>query len=646
MNRNLAGADPTLVWLWQFPISRPVLFLSRLVEYVFDTPMALAAAFLAAIPLWMLGCSVGTVLALPAIFAISAVTTSAAIRLTIEICLLQKCSRKVRGAFVAGATGLGGCGMLAAMFLGNAQVTTEAFLSVAQRLPAWAFVNPWSHGLGSPALLHGVAGWWLAAPVMALVLAGGAAWLATALTAGGLASSQDSVRGSRALRRGGWATTGLFRGLVWKELLQLRRQPELLGQVILVVPFVLIMLYLAAPEKSLSLATRDAATICTSIFVSGAYLLLVAGAQLLTSELKTLWFLQSQPCSLADSIRVKARTWGVITVLLTLPLLAWALAARPEDRMDIARRVPFVIAYLLLAAELSFGMLSLGATVLNEQTVRFRPGSRWLPGLVVAACASSIHGGELWGQTVLLIVLATLGAAVRERQQFELNWLSEPVESPPMRFYAMHALVIVLGFTFLQGAVAGALAAAKFSRGETWTISYCASALVIGAATWLTRRQMPLDTLNARPRGPVGRPLALGMLVSCLAGFSLVVCLRLAGQTALAAGIDLFSDPGACRQTWPLAAMMVLVAPPVEEWVFRGLLYRGLRRSRGILASVVLTSLLFTAIHPLVSSFGVATLAVVTALVVEKTGRVWPAMLIHVCYNVVIIASWNLPLGR
>jgi membrane protease YdiL (CAAX protease family) len=44
------------------------------------------------------------------------------------------------------------------------------------------------------------------------------------------------------------------------------------------------------------------------------------------------------------------------------------------------------------------------------------------------------------------------------------------------------------------------------------------------------------------------------------------------------------------------------------------------------------------------SSVAVLCLAVATALVLEKTGRLWPSMLVHVGYNAFIVALWNLPL--
>jgi membrane protease YdiL (CAAX protease family) len=86
----------------------------------------------------------------------------------------------------------------------------------------------------------------------------------------------------------------------------------------------------------------------------------------------------------------------------------------------------------------------------------------------------------------------------------------------------------------------------------------------------------------------------------------------------------------------------VIVAPIFEEWIFRGLLYRNLRTSWGKWASIAVTTLVFAVIHPPVSCVTVVSLSVVTCLLVEKTGRIWPGIVAHTTLNAVVVASWNL----
>jgi membrane protease YdiL (CAAX protease family) len=92
-----------------------------------------------------------------------------------------------------------------------------------------------------------------------------------------------------------------------------------------------------------------------------------------------------------------------------------------------------------------------------------------------------------------------------------------------------------------------------------------------------------------------------------------------------------------------MAGLVILVAPLFEEWVFRALIYNGLRTSWGVAASTALTSLLFLAIHPAtVTTFSIVGLAVATTLVMEKTKRLWPCVLVHALYNAFVFGLWQM----
>ena len=64
--------------------------------------------------------------------------------------------------------------------------------------------------------------------------------------------------------------------------------------------------------------------------------------------------------------------------------------------------------------------------------------------------------------------------------------------------------------------------------------------------------------------------------------------------------------------------------------------------SFGLRWRYLLSGLLFTVIHPAASSVGVMALAVVTALVYERTGRLTASMAVHFGYNLMVMALWTL----
>lgn len=96
----------------------------------------------------------------------------------------------------------------------------------------------------------------------------------------------------------------------------------------------------------------------------------------------------------------------------------------------------------------------------------------------------------------------------------------------------------------------------------------------------------------------------------------------------------------ATASDWAMVVMMaVVVAPLVEEVIFRGYLYGVARRFGGRWAALGVTALLFAAIH--VNALGLVPLAllgVVFALAYELTGSLWTCVLMHVFFNGLTLA--------
>lgn len=84
------------------------------------------------------------------------------------------------------------------------------------------------------------------------------------------------------------------------------------------------------------------------------------------------------------------------------------------------------------------------------------------------------------------------------------------------------------------------------------------------------------------------------------------------------------------------AVMAVVFAPLAEEYLFRGLLFRALDREWGGWRAVVGSAAFFAIYHPPLSWLPVALLGVANALLFKKTGRLAPAVILHMVYNAVL----------
>jgi membrane protease YdiL (CAAX protease family) len=112
--------------------------------------------------------------------------------------------------------------------------------------------------------------------------------------------------------------------------------------------------------------------------------------------------------------------------------------------------------------------------------------------------------------------------------------------------------------------------------------------------------------------------------------------------------IDFFAPRADGRgRPWAAVAGMLLLGialgPCVEELLFRGVVYAGLRNELGVWAAVPLSALLFGLFH---LEAGWTAVAVTTgmgaafALLVEGSGSLWPAVLAHVLINTKMIAAF------
>ncbi len=82
--------------------------------------------------------------------------------------------------------------------------------------------------------------------------------------------------------------------------------------------------------------------------------------------------------------------------------------------------------------------------------------------------------------------------------------------------------------------------------------------------------------------------------------------------------------------------MAGLAAPIAEELVFRGVLYRWMRAHWGLPMALLISALCFSLLHGigwLVPAL--ALVGMILALVYERSGSLWPAIMTHGCFNAI-----------
>lgn len=90
---------------------------------------------------------------------------------------------------------------------------------------------------------------------------------------------------------------------------------------------------------------------------------------------------------------------------------------------------------------------------------------------------------------------------------------------------------------------------------------------------------------------------------------------------------------------WLIAVFGVVVAPVTEEYLFRGMLYPAFRDETSPLAGAILSSVLFGAVHmSWTAGPALFALAFVLCRLYERTGSVWPGVLVHALNNATSLA--------
>jgi len=92
-----------------------------------------------------------------------------------------------------------------------------------------------------------------------------------------------------------------------------------------------------------------------------------------------------------------------------------------------------------------------------------------------------------------------------------------------------------------------------------------------------------------------------------------------------------------------MIAIMVIVAAPVfEEFIFRGLIFGGLRRSLNLPVAAIASAAIFAIVHPPASVIPVFVLGLCTALAYERTRILAAPIVVHAIYNAAIMMfQWS-----
>jgi membrane protease YdiL (CAAX protease family) len=86
-----------------------------------------------------------------------------------------------------------------------------------------------------------------------------------------------------------------------------------------------------------------------------------------------------------------------------------------------------------------------------------------------------------------------------------------------------------------------------------------------------------------------------------------------------------------------ICALVILAAPLFEEFLFRGLIFKGLQRSTGPALAALASAALFALIHPPIAVIPVFGLGIAAAVSFRKSGFLLAPIVAHAVYNTCVI---------
>ena len=488
---------------------------------------------------------------------------------------------------------------------------------------------------------------WVAVPwevISAAVIVPGSVWFCGFLVRDGLISSPAVYTGGR----GGVAGLGFLPGgIVGKDLRLLLRDRNFFVQT-LVAPALIVcfqIVFNVGMAQSIGSNYHAAATFA---FAVGAYAMISTGLNVLAVEGNSLWMLYGLPVTLPSVMLRKTMLWSVLGLCyagVVLVICGWHIREfHSADLSDTTVALAGVVIYSFIAS--GMGMLATDPLEVEVKR-RIRPGMIYLYMILAALFGYALYSTMIWprlGQLVLSTLLAyALWQKVRDRSPF----LLDAVSMPPPSVSLADGLVVALGFFVLQGLLLIFFNSLHLPPGRIIVLAFTlAGALVVSLALLLFWRAGIVGvTTIIGLRGPrdgrrlraIGIGLGLGVCGAAIAFAYLKALQRYLGAgeaRACAQEQDLLY----LRGVW-LPLLAVLAAPGFEEFIFRGLVFRGMRRTVPVRWAVVGSAAVFAICHPPPSVPPVFVMGVLAALGFEATGWIVTPICVHMAYNGLVLLS-------
>lgn len=651
-DRDLAKVDSGLEWLFSFPVPARALFLSRVFEAALAGPlvMAMVLPFYAVI-FWCSGYgALGVGLGAAAALYVGALAGS--LRVVIETSLRRFLSLAAVARVQSLLLVLSYLALVSSFAVAYSP-RSEWLAALTERLPTGALYVPLS--LPIWLCVGGGAAWVTAglSLVGLLVLVSGSIVLAERMVREGVTSGSGALIAARRPARqklsAAEASPGLLRGIVQKELRAVLRDRQLRAQALLT-PLVLVGLQLWLNPQLVGGILSNPRHVATAAFALSILVMAAGACGALATEGPGLWLLYTVPRRLERVLLAKLMVWVALAAVFSLAVLGVVGFRSPALLVASLPYMALVLPGIAVYALIAFGLGTLGTDPLEpEPRRRIRAGAVNLFMILASLFAYALYVPSWWAKFVQLTLSGLLAFALWQKVRDHAPYWLDPSEAPPPRIAVADGVMAALAFFVLQGVIHRVLIWQGGSPAQVLPLAFVAAGLLVAStALWVFHRsgipQLAVALGLRRPAGhgrvggldAVGLGLAAGLAAASVAVVYLEVIEQVEFLRRMRDEMVRSSSPEPGKRELWLFLTVVVAAPLFEEFIFRGVFYRGLRRSLSAPLAALASALVFALVHPALAALPVFVLALLSALAYERSRWLVTPVIAHVLYNAVV----------
>ena len=427
-----------------------------------------------------------------------------------------------------------------------------------------------------------------------------------------------------------------------RELRLLSRDRNFLVQT-LVLPLVIVFSQLIFNGKLDSLAElgQHHASTAAIAFSIGAYVLMLSAFQTLNNEGQVLWLLYTLPQSLNDILKQKARLWAVLGLLY--PLTVFAISAYYTSAFTWGMLIPLLTAlagipiYAILA-------VALGVFACNPHAVenrnKVKPTFVYLYMLLASFYIWSITASFWWQKLIVTVLITAMTLALWQKARDAMPYLLDPAAAPPARVALADGLTGATAFFILQGVAVLIISdGAEQPTMRATTLGFISAGIIVyGLMRLYYWRAGTAGVPAILPGTRLSATLKAVVPAAALAIAAGLLALSVIRHTEYAPMLELKMAGNPHMQYW-LLGLTVLAAPLCEEFIFRGLIFGGLRRTLTPLLSALVSAAIFAVVHPPLSMLPVFVLGLCTAWAYQRSQTLLAPMLVHALYNAAVVTA-------